>query len=242
MISDIELIGEDGQPVSRPVAPGGPAAGTDPEEPAGRRRAPARSWAWALGGAVAASALWAGGLYAYTSREPDLNGYRASDNLCADAAMPELTGLYGERSGAEQTGRKDPAMDKAHCWFSFPAFGKPAAEEEPTGSVQLTYTLHRRTDPEPQFDASVAAEELNESEHHKLVRIQGLGERAYWVKNVHNDVPALYVLDGQATLSMHIHSPRSEDGPVRPADVARLEAIMQDDMRALMEQLQSGGR
>ncbi|MER5767704.1 hypothetical protein [Streptomyces sp. NPDC001985] len=254
MISDLELIGEDGEPVRRAGSPGRPAPGRDPGgdhdhdrdhdpgEPAGApRRTPPRAWLWALGGAVAASAVWAGGLWAYTSRAPDLQGYRASGNLCEDAAMPELTSLYGQKTGAEESGREDPAMDRAHCWFSFGGQGNGDPAMEMTGSGSITYTLHKRTDPEPQFDASVAAEELNESEDHELVPVGGLGERAFFVQSVDKDVPSLHVLDGRATISMRISSPRGADGELRPADVARLEPLVKDDMAALMERLQSSG-
>ncbi|MER7043481.1 hypothetical protein [Streptomyces jumonjinensis] len=248
MISEPELMGDDGEPPRGEDPPGRWSRGEgDPADPAadtvsagpGPVRAPIRAWLWALGGALTASALWAGGLYAYEPGDPDLGGYRASRDLCADAGLKALTAEYGPVSMSTPTGRERPSLDHAACWFEFRGAPPENGAEPVAGSGSLSYVRHKKTDPGPQFEATVAMENHTGADDPEMVRVDGLGERAYFVWAQGYDVPVLHVLDGQSVLSMSAEPPRSPSGEIDRAEAAGVRNLMVADMKALMRKLQS---
>ncbi|GGZ17827.1 hypothetical protein GCM10010387_07680 [Streptomyces inusitatus] len=260
MISEPELTGEDGEPLkwSGPSVPGrhgddrydryddrdmdgDESPGEEPEPSASGHPRP-RKWLWALGGAVTASALWAAGLYAYGEREPDVGKYRTSEDLCRDAELTAVNVAFGRTQTGNPRSHEDPAMDHAICWLEFETPESHSSVETVSGDVSISYTLHRRTDPGPQFDAALALEYVFMDEDVKKVPVDGLGERAFFVEPEGVSLPELQVLDGQAVLSMHINLPTNENGePVdpKPKQVATVKEVLVDDMRALMAKLQS---
>ncbi|MFG3504376.1 hypothetical protein ACGF5F_02575 [Streptomyces sp. NPDC047821] len=232
MISEPELVGGDGD---------GPIPGTphDPPPvepgPGAERPARRRPWWWALGGAVVASALWAGGLYAYQAMGPDLGGYRTSEDLCDAAKLKALGTAYGERGESEhdpdQQDRHE-ALDQSRCSVTF-------GTAEPTFAVDVVYRLHKKTDPGPEFEPVTTADTWEDWEHRPLT---GVGERAFFAQD-DAGYAVLTVLDGQAVLSLTV-SMQMEYGPEEnlesPPDDSAMDGVkdhMVEDMKALMAEL-----
>ncbi|MFD4696350.1 hypothetical protein [Streptomyces niveus] len=266
MISEPELEGEISAPVpgprdaERPGIAGAGTAGPEHEpETMGADDRPLirgvplrqRPWVWGLTGVLVTSAVWAGGLWAYNRGGPDLQGYRVSRNLCLDADLPALSAAIGEKRDPFAATGEDKALDQAVCTINLAPKLPPGAKkhEGPTvrAYAEITYTLHRKTDPGPQFDASlVHPAEQGAGVTVKLV--PDVGERAYLVTQSGGDNPALEVLDGQAVLSLSVGQVVDYDDsdPLDPSfDVDQqevlhlggLEPAMVEDMLALMDRL-----
>jgi hypothetical protein len=204
-------------------------------EPDGERRA-RRPWLWALGGALVASALWAGGLYAYQAAGPDLGGYRPSDDLCGEAELAALGAALGERGDSEA----DPdqhdvheALDQTRCSVTF-------GTVEPSFAVDVAYQLHKKTDPGPEFEPLTTADSWEDWEWKPVT---GVGERAFFAQD-DAGYASLTVLDGQAVLSLTVsmqmeYGPEEEDVPTEPDDSAMdgVKDLMVKDVKALMAEL-----
>ncbi|WP_086831069.1 hypothetical protein [Streptomyces sp. NRRL B-24572] len=225
MISEPELVGgvEFDDPEVLTDAP-------PPRPPRDRR-----PWLWALGGAVLASAVWGGGLYAYGQRKdpgPDLGGYRTSaeeGGLCKTAKLKALGGILGKRS-EDGYGPviDDPAVYEASCSMTF---GGPDVGY----SADLTYTLHKVTDPEPEFTARAKSAEIT-------TPIGGLGERALF-NDAGGEGGELRVLDGQVEIRLSLYRYVNTDengnptGKAEPIDLSGIDVPMTQDVLALMEAL-----
>ncbi|MFB6619706.1 hypothetical protein ACIGFK_05955 [Streptomyces sp. NPDC085524] len=181
MIGEPELDGgwQAGPPLdeARPEAPRGPA----------RRRPP---WLWALVGALAASAVWAG-LPAALDRFPAAPriSYRHSEDLCKDAPLTAL----GTMAGGFEKGRSrrggSPALDWALCSYDSPRIPGKASYH---GEVRVD--LHKKTDPGPEFGTQLLIDPYGDAEPDRPEQVPGLGERALIGGTVRE--PRLQVLDG----------------------------------------------
>ncbi|MFE5713795.1 hypothetical protein ACFQ7J_23630 [Streptomyces sp. NPDC056501] len=212
-----------------------------------------RPWLWALGGAVLASAVWGGGLYAHEKRQdsgPDLGGYKSVASLCEAAELKGLVGVLGKRStdsgwDSSSQGESDSGVDSgsadggegaadsvleiAQCALTF---GPP----ETGYSGNVTYTRHLVTDPGPEFDA--LARRFGEVDPY-----EGLGEKAYL--SVYENMGAeLRVLDGQVEISISFNETsgwnEDTDEPTRETkrvDLSGIEVPLAQDMLALMAAL-----
>ncbi|WP_426404154.1 hypothetical protein ACN9M0_23620 [Streptomyces sp. R-07] len=222
MISEPELVGgvEFDAPEVLTEAP-------PPRPPRARR-----PWLWALGGAVLASAVWGGGLYAYEQRKepgPDLGGYRSGVKLCEVAKLKALGGILGKRSedgvGPEMD---DPAVFEASCSMTF---GPP----ESGYSASVTYTLHKVTDPGPEFAARAKYYDLT-------TPIGGLGEQAFF-DDRGGEGADLRILDGQVEIALNVYRQYSTDadgneiGNTEPIDLSGIDVPVAQDMLALMAAL-----
>ncbi|WP_137993613.1 hypothetical protein [Streptomyces vilmorinianum] len=224
MISEPELVGGADFPTGEVLAP-------EPKTP--RPPRPRRPWLWALGGAVVASAVWGGGLFAYDRTRdegPDLGGYGSVVDLCEKAELKALADALGERSvdGLSEP-MKHPALERAGCSL---AFGPP----ESGYSVQIDYTLHKVTDPEPEF-GSRFGDGIESTE-----RIDGLGEKANFLRQ-DNEYAWIAVLDGQAEIEIMINAQYQYDEngePVqstRKTDLSGIDVPLSQDVKALMAAL-----
>ncbi|MFC8172993.1 hypothetical protein ACFUJ0_09655 [Streptomyces sp. NPDC057242] len=225
MISEPELVGGGGfeRPEVLTEAP--------PPRPPGPPRT-RRPWLWALGGAVVASAVWGGGLYAYERREPagpDLGGYKEVDDLCGKAGLVALAEVLGRR-GEDGTGlvMDGPALHKRDCSLTF---GSP----ETGYSGNIVYTLHKVTDPGPEFEAW--------GKHYELTTpIDGVGEKALF-DGRGGEGGELRVLDGQVEIELSVSRQyvTDENGePVQetePMDLSGIEVPMTQDVLALLAEL-----
>ncbi|MFD7899669.1 hypothetical protein [Streptomyces sp. NPDC059743] len=270
MISEPELEDTENGPQVMPSVPAprtgdgpqAPPAGTPgqaaaPETIAGRRprrllsRLPSQRapWLWALGGAVVASAVWAAGLYAYGPAGPDLGGYRISRNLCLDAELPALSAFLGKPQLPRAAVDEQLAIDRAYCTLTLMGSRRDEAKNDsgpvPYTGVDINYTLHKRTDPGPEFDATVTQLAPGGAPERRVMRIPDLGERAYLVTDPSRDTRELKVLDGQAVLTIAVsHSVNYTVDPAtgeyqvpEPADFSGIEPAMVEDMRDLMDAL-----
>ncbi|MBT2365100.1 hypothetical protein J7E88_07145 [Streptomyces sp. ISL-10] len=251
MISEPELVGEEqpfgapetaGRGIMRAEVPSDSGAG---DHPSPKRRY--RAWPWAIGGALVASALWAGGLYAYAQQEVDLGGYRASEDLCADAELKGLAKGVGKREGPGDAWRRDHgSVHRATCFVSLkPIDYEPETDEEGNEvwslpGVEITYTLHKKTDPGPEFEGMVRARptEVFASEA-VITSVDGVGEQAFVI--VEEDLSRITVeaLNGQAVVGIttSVEWDEGGDGPAR--DLKELEPLLMEDVTALLAALRT---
>ncbi|GGT83127.1 MULTISPECIES: hypothetical protein [Streptomyces] len=226
MISEPELVGGTVFPAVETVRI---------EPPPPRPPRPRRPWLWALGGVVVASAVWAGGLYAYERSQdggPDLGGYRAVENLCAKAELKALSVALGKKStDAETPTEKHPALDKARCSTTL---GPP----ETAYNAMIVYDLHKVTDPGPEFEPDLGESGLD------VERIAGLGEQAFFHVDADNSGAWMRVLDGQVELEIWIYVQEDWDAETnqtvpttKKADLSGIDTVLAQDMKALMAAL-----
>ncbi|MFJ4869219.1 hypothetical protein [Streptomyces sp. NPDC088757] len=221
MISEPELVGGadfERSEVLTEAAPPGPS----------RARRP---WLWALGGAVAASAVWGAGLYAYEREEPagpDLQGYRQVDDLCEVARLDALADALGKRRDHGSSPVVDePAISEVSCSVGF-------GPEDGGQSVDITYTLHKVVDPGPEFEARAQQFGI-------LKKIDGIGEQAFF-DDMEEQGGRLRVLDGPAEFQIDI---LSQDYTLNgetvstgtSADLSGIDVPMIQDLLALMAAL-----
>ncbi|MEU4731026.1 hypothetical protein [Streptomyces sp. NPDC023588] len=230
MITDPEIDGGwDTAGTAQPpqeFAPGGRAATAGAST--------ARPWLWALGGVVVASAVWAGGLYAFGDRlsEPTLS-YRASKNLCEDFKARTLSGLTGDLHKNRPVNEESshPAVYGAVCVLENGGDGP----RDFTVGVQVD--LHKKTDPSAEFDVP-PLELIAYTGDLRTEEVPGLGERAVMTAPAGDQTLALKVLDGGAVFSLQANAATFEEKNGRPAtDATAVQAAMIEDMRALMTAL-----
>ncbi|MER7172004.1 hypothetical protein [Streptomyces mesophilus] len=241
MISEPELVGEDGEipPYAVDVVA--------PPDPVRREPGPRRPWLWALGGALVASAVWAGSLYAVRAgAETGLEGYRLPDDLCTTATLASLSVKYGKRTPAHRAVRKDPALDRAWCTAEL---GEQELGEPGQGGVRyavnLSFALHKEVDPEPEFKTLATQKDwYDESDSAEIKEVTRLGERAYYTPGDSYGQPTLDVLDGPVVLQMTISQSyddvsMDEDEFVPPPepDFRGVRELMIEDMKVLMQDL-----
>ncbi|MCX4627847.1 hypothetical protein [Streptomyces sp. NBC_01443] len=225
MISEPELEGEwdPGRP---------PTAAEEPESPRERVRGPRRAWLWALGGAVLASAVWAGVLTAqdrFGDAAPRI-AYRHVEDLCkvkltaVSGSTEQLTGHYGRHE-------EHPALDWAYC-----AHGAPYVDGRLSYEVEVLVRLHKKTDPRTEFGAGptgLGGIGAMASSGGEVEQVPGLGERALLTHRVGGS--RLEVLDGGAVFSLTVQWYGEPDAA--DPDEAAVQAAMVEDMRALMTSL-----
>ncbi|MFA7765058.1 hypothetical protein ACGFNX_01045 [Streptomyces sp. NPDC048723] len=210
------------------------------DRPAPRERAAGgpgpRSWLWALGGAVVASAVWAGGLYAFGDRmaEPEIS-YRASENLCQDFKARALSGITGDMHTKKPVHHESdhPAVYAARCGLE--NAGKEGVA--PDFEVVAQVGLHKKTDPSAEFDAP-DLRVLAYAGGVRTAAVPDLGERA--VMNVTSGERwlILKVLDGGVVFTVEAGANTFAETNGRPAtDVDAVQAAMIEDVRELMSAL-----
>ncbi|MFE5511209.1 hypothetical protein ACFQ9J_11430 [Streptomyces sp. NPDC056529] len=225
MISEPELVGGGG--FERPEVLTEAPPPRPPRPPSARR-----PWLWALGGAVVASAVWGGGLYAYEVRKPpgpDLGGYKEAGDLCAEAKLEALAGALGKRVQAGDGPVMDePAVHHRSCSLAFGSL-------ETGYQANVSYTLHKVTDPGPEFGAWGKYHELG-------TPIDGVGEKALFDERG-DEGGELKVLDGQVEIELSLHRQYATDAngdviqETDPIDLSGIEVPMTQDVLALMAEL-----
>ncbi|MEW1694445.1 hypothetical protein ACIQCR_28950 [Streptomyces sp. NPDC093249] len=192
-----------------------------------------RPWLWALGGAVLASAVWGGGLYAYERRQergPDLRGYGpVGAELCEKAEFKALSGILGKPGGAgDGPLLEEPALLMSSCNMAF-------GSAETGYQLSLRYTLHKVTDPGPEFAAHAKYYDLN-------TPIEGIGDQAFF-DDRSGEGGEMRVLDGQAEIELTLYRQYGTDADgnmieeTKPLDLSGIEVPMTQDVLALMEAL-----
>ncbi|MEV7522337.1 hypothetical protein [Streptomyces sp. NPDC091371] len=207
-----------------------PAEEAEPEPP---RVARPRPWLWALGGAVLASAVWAGVLTAQDrfAAAPRIS-YRHAEDLCKEAPLQVLGELTGGLANRQAGHGESPPLDWAGCDFNgeWPASGEPDGRIGYYGRVEVD--LHKKSDPEPEFGVGLGRDPYIGPEVKAAVEVPGLGERA--VLHEYMNASMLQVLDGGAVLTLTVQWTRS-DGDDVDKDAVTSAAI--EDVRTLMAAL-----
>ncbi len=251
MIGEPELEGEDG---------GEPPGGSEGKAAAARWWA--RPWVWALGGIVAASAVWATVLPASGDTAPRLYGYRLGGNPCDGEALKPLTDAVGKQGFAASAAKvsRGPALDELSCVLSG---SSPAGDGWVTDcTITVGVELHKKTDPRDEFEnarrARVSTVPADASDGSVLVAtdssflpgtdvhpVTGVGDEAYFVEPSDSD-RTLEVLRGGAVLTLKIDgyrswngpgdAPDSDDPPELP-DLRGLRPAMTEAIRRLMTAL-----
>ncbi|MEV7446440.1 hypothetical protein AB0O22_35740 [Streptomyces sp. NPDC091204] len=226
MITEPELDGEwdtaQAAEVAEPLAPRERAAA-----------ATARPWLWALGGVVAASAVWAGGLYALGDRlaAPPLS-YRATKNLCADFRAEALSGITGDlhkRPVNKEVGH--PAVDAATCVMN------NSPDYPGDFFVYVGTALHKKADPSTEFGVP-SVDDLANVGDQRTEELPDLGERAVMTAWAGDQGLNLKVLDGGAVFNIRVFATTFAEKDGRPAtDANAVQAAMVQDMRELMAAL-----
>ncbi|MFI8510926.1 hypothetical protein ACIGHB_07305 [Streptomyces sp. NPDC085460] len=222
MISEPELVG--GAPFETAEVL---TEDREPRPPRGR----GPSWAWALGGALVASALWGAGLYAYglgqRDEGVDLGGYKPVEELCEKAELKGLAMVLGERAMSGPGPFLDePALSESSCHVNF-------GEGEREQSASVTYTLHKETDPGVEFAAHAKYREL-------ILPVAGVGEQAFFGDRG-EDGGSLWVLDGQAVVQIEVHRNYYADENGEPLDgapdLSGIDVPLTQDVLALLAEL-----
>ncbi|MEU9302947.1 hypothetical protein [Streptomyces sp. NPDC048269] len=226
MIGEPELDGE-WEPGSRPAGQARPEA---PGEPV---RRPARPWLWAVGGALLASAVWAGTLAVSKDRfssAPRI-AYRHSADLCKEAPLTSVSGAAVKLVRDVPRRGEHAALDWSSCAYS----ADSTQEGRLFFQAQAVVQLHKRTDPGAEFGASPGLgtslwEGVPTGEQEQ---VPGLGERAVFTRQAKG--PRLQVLDGGAVFTILVGWFGEPDAPDPDEDA--IKAAMIEDMRTLMAAL-----
>ncbi|MEU1662596.1 hypothetical protein ABZ547_03120 [Streptomyces sparsogenes] len=231
------------QPPMPPAGPGGPSGGS-------------KGWLWALGGAVVASAVWAGvvfstGGFGSGEKEADLGTYQYASDLCAssdftpieNASFKEKDSTSG--SNPQHSSSKDPAMDSMTCNVDY----EPSTSSSGDYSSAWLYTtayLHRKTDPTPEFKATYMSykNQKTSSTHYKVTKVSGVGDEAYVVAQEYegSSNSSAYVILGvrdgwmtyQTTWSQYASS--SSDNPVKSN--SEITEMLKESAKGTLEKLQ----
>ncbi|WP_329135215.1 hypothetical protein OG552_21150 [Streptomyces sp. NBC_01476] len=260
MITEPEMAGD-----PQPGPPADVLSGAGEPPPAGRAGARWRPWLWALGGTVAASAVWAGVLHSPAddhASAPDLHGYHLTSDPCTTRNLQPLTGVLSTRlysDGALIT--RGPALTKLSCTLISLQSGDDGPRTDYT--ISLSVTLHEKTDPRTEFEDTsrfkppirVPAHDPggdyislypsdDAAERDTVTRpLGGLGDRAFLSTSANRRT--LEVLHGGAVFTLDISSSivlagtadPSGGSAAPPADGAGVDAALPATMRHLMSVL-----
>jgi hypothetical protein len=246
VISEPEMVDEFG------AAGTGEVVGDFGRKPGREPRSP-RPWWWALGGAVLASAVWAGALYLHPvdGRKPEMHGYRLDEDPCPTVRLKALGAAISPKepiSGDEPELLNDPALDRVRCFLSLRTMSwkgakKSAKSRWHTGySVGITVSLHKRTDPAAEFEATRGVTESVTGDEVKVEKVPNLGDSAYLLTQDSGNAE-LRVMEGGAVFALSLDAyttydgdgsePPSDDGP-DISDLSPYQSAMISDMRDLM--------
>ncbi|MFI1261320.1 MULTISPECIES: hypothetical protein [Streptomyces] len=239
-------------PQQVPPVPGGgygyPAGGipSPPPGPPGAREGAGRGkagWLWAIGGAVAASAIWASVLFATggfsDGADPDLAGYGYTDDLCAKTSLTPFENAHfkikastsAKDANPQHTGAQQNTMDTMSCNVSLEPQNAGSSDYSSTW-MYSTVTLHKKSDPAPEFADSYRSYEKQEaSTRYTVEAVPGIADEAYLVtrQDTGGSSDGSYVIlavrDGwmtfQSTWSSYASSSSTAKQPT-PAEVATM--------------------
>ncbi|MEU3320355.1 hypothetical protein [Streptomyces sp. NPDC006785] len=254
MISEPELVGEDGPGSSSDVV-----SGFDPEQgpgDGGRRR-----WhgaLWGVAGALTASAVWAAAVFGYGiggDGKPDARGYRVESDSCAAMELKEFAGALGvpaPKPATELDGIEHPALHRIRCTVDFTTAvlrgpGTAEGSDWATGyHASLTAELHKETDPRPEFEASSTLTEVDGSGVERVERVPDLGDLAYLLV-MEDEALSVRVVEGGAVVTLTLsawmsYTEGDEEMPEAPEEPETLayRADLISDTRAVMKALKTG--
>ncbi|MGW6706579.1 hypothetical protein ACWGDE_17025 [Streptomyces sp. NPDC054956] len=200
-----------------------------------RVRGPRAPWVWALGGVVAASAVWAGALavqdrFAGTPRID----YRHSVDLCKEVDLKTVAQTAGRpfEGGASSQG-VGRAQDWAYCQIGM--------RWERTGvltfGAHVSVELHKEIGPATEFATGPGVNPATRLDLEMRREVPGLGDRAVLDRHYAGEGERLMVLDGGAVLTLTVEWYDPGGGPGASVDEDEIGAAMIEDMRTLMAKL-----
>ncbi|QES49921.1 hypothetical protein DEJ50_20930 [Streptomyces venezuelae] len=209
----------------------------EPAAPRERRRYP--GWLWALGGVLAASTVWAGGLYAYGDElaAPDV-AYEAPEKLCDRFKASALTAAVPGLQTGQAARESNAALDWAVCVLAVRGVETGAGDRiRYHGAAEIE--VHRKVDPGVEFGLGGPGWRFAGWE---AATVSGLGERAVMYTDQAGRMPALQVVDGGAVLTLWLSGADRVDKNGVPTgevvtDTLDYEAVkyaLIEDMRKLM--------
>ncbi|MGW3665320.1 hypothetical protein [Streptomyces sp. NPDC005141] len=216
-----------------------------PPPPAGKGTA-GRAVLWAVVGAVAASALWAGGIFLLRplGDDPDLAGYRAKANLCSAVDYTALRTEYAEEDSAPtHNSLKHKAIDESYCSISLK---KSSSSSYSDAYLSVQVDLHKTTDPSAEFTA-VWSEYNQRYEDYEVEKVSGFGDEAYLVTEDTTSgsgtsgsrAVILAVRDGWMTYQMSWSVYTSSYETATPPEVDDVSRWVKTDTRSTLENLRS---
>ncbi|RPF45817.1 hypothetical protein EDD96_2382 [Streptomyces sp. Ag109_G2-6] len=226
MISEPEIEGEWSSQQPEHSAADGAAAAAGPD-----RALRAAHWRWALGGALVACAVFAGGLVVqerYGESGPPIR-YRHSEQLCAETPLKAVGAVLGGLGGGVPKHGETPALDWSSCFADGSKEGQPFMS-----NAQLMVELHKKTDPGPEF--GVVPELALYAMPLATEQVSGLGERAFFSGAAQS--PRLQVLDGGTVVTLTVAWwTRGAADAGDKVDEDAVKAAMVEDVRALLARL-----
>ncbi|MFJ9074232.1 hypothetical protein ACIRO3_03130 [Streptomyces sp. NPDC102278] len=224
MIGEPELDGEWRTDRAGETAESAP----EPGAVRGAARGPRARWVWALGGAVVASAVWGGTLFAQHRLEPAPRiAYRHVDDLCAQAPLKAIGTINGTPFDMTWPGSEaSPALDWSYCRAA-----GGYTEGRPWYGVELLVERHKKSDPRPEFEAGPGLDPRRTGAS-DVEEVPGLGERALLRRQPGTDAQ-LAVRDGAVVFTFRVEWNVDQD----LVDEDAVHAAMIEDMRALMTRL-----
>ncbi|WP_443314841.1 hypothetical protein [Streptomyces sp. 8N616] len=224
-----------------PLAPGGPSA-------VGR----GRSWLWALGGAILASAVWTAVVFApggFAGQEqegsgsPDLAGYEFRKNICPDTDLSALNEEYPEEESkptSEATTHK--ALDAMWCTTTL----KPSGAEYSNATVSVEMWLYKKTDPAANFAAQYEsfAQRGDDENAYGVRKVAGIGDVAYLVtpEEPRETGSSAYLAVREGWMTYQISWSNylsSNDTGVTGPDLSEVEEMLKRDTKATLANLKS---
>ncbi|WP_406374899.1 alanine and proline-rich secreted protein Apa [Streptomyces sp. NBC_00647] len=215
--------------------------------PPGGRGTAGRAVLWAAVGAVAASALWAGGVFLLRplGDDPDLAGYRAKANLCSAVDYSALRTEYAEEDSAPtHSALKHKAIDESYCSISLK---KSSSSSYSDAYLSVQVDLHKTTDPSAEFTA-VWSEYNQRYDDYEVEKVSGFGDEAYLVTEDTTSgsgtsgsrAVILAVRDGWMTYQMSWSVYTSSYETTTPPEVGDVSRWVKTDTRSTLENLRSG--
>ncbi|WFB09643.1 hypothetical protein LRS74_23295 [Streptomyces sp. LX-29] len=228
-----------------------------PAPPGGGGGGKGKGWLWGVGGAVLASAVWAGTLFATGGfdgeEKADLGGYRYQEDLCASSDFSAFEGAGfredtpdEDEKNPEHEGSEHAALDGMTCEIEYKPTGA-SSEDYSSASVYTSASLHKKTDPAPEFEAQYKAFETRKAGGDKYVvkDVSGVGDEAYLVtvKEKDGEDDGAYVILGvrdgwftyQITWSEYVSSSSTGVTAVSPDKAGEL---LQTSAKATLAKLQ----
>lgn len=219
----------------------------------------ASGWPWAIGGAVAASAMWASVMFAtgaFSSEpSPDLAGYSYTSDLCAATSLTPFKDAHYRTKQNTGTASKDPnpkhsgaqakSMDTMWCNISMEQENASSSGYSSTW-VYNTATLHKKSDPAPEFaDGYRAYEKQDVSAGYQVEPVAGIGDEAYLVTRKDGGSSSSYVSlgvrDGWMTYQSTWSSYASTSGTAKQPTSGEVATMLKNSATETLKQLRGSG-
>lgn len=239
-----------------PSPPGPPGMSTGlPGAGEGTGRAKT-GWLWAIGGAVAASAIWASLLFAAGSfsgeADPDLAGYGYTSDLCAKTSLTPFENAHftikastsAKDANPQHNGAQQNTMDTMSCNVSLEPQNAAGSGYSSTW-MDNTVTLHKKTDPAPEFADSYRSYEKQEtSTRYTVEAVPGIADEAYLVtrqdegSTSNSSYVILAVRDGWMTFQSTWSSYASSSGTAKQPTPAEVATMLKTSATETLKRLQ----